>query len=113
MLFKIGTDLIEIERFKNISGKARFLENNFTRKELKDCRKKQPESLAGKFAAKEAVRKTIDENIKFNNIEIINGKNGAPQVNFLDKKIKGKYESEISISHTKSMAQAVCLTFKK
>ncbi|MEK7658945.1 MAG: holo-ACP synthase [Patescibacteria group bacterium] len=113
MQFKIGIDLIEVKRFENIAEKTRFLVNNFTKKELKDCKKRQIESLAGKFAAKEAVRKTIKENVKFNAIEIINNKDGSPCVNFLDKKIKEKYESEISITHTKFMAQAVCITFKK
>lgn len=113
MQFKIGIDLIEVKRFENIVENTIFLENNFTRKELKNCKKKQIESLAGKFAAKEAVRKTIKENIKFNAIEIISNKDGSPHVNFLNKKIKEKYESEISISHTKSIAQAVCITFKK
>ncbi len=110
---KIGIDLIEISRFKNIAEKTRFLENNFTKKELKDCKKKPAESLAARFAAKEAIRKTIDENIKFNLIEIINKKTGKPDVNFLDKNVKRKYKSEISISHTQSIAQAVCITFKK
>jgi|SRR3989344_1732871 len=112
MLFKIGIDLIEVDRFKNIAKKNRFLENNFTKKELKDCEKKPAESLAARFAAKEAIRKTIDENIKFNLIEITNKKSGEPEANFLDKNIKGKYKSIISISHTKSIAQAVCITFK-
>ena len=110
MPFRIGIDLVEIKRFKDIAKKTRFLENNFTEKELKDCEKKQAESLAGRFAAKEAVRKTISENNAFNRVEIFNKKNGAPQVNFLDKNIKKKYKSEISITHTKHLSQAICLT---
>ncbi len=109
-MFKIGIDLIEVERFKNISKKAKFLENIFTERELKDCEKKYPESLAGRFAAKEAVRKTISENIAFNTIKIFNGRDGSPRVDFLDKNIKKKYKSEISITHTKKLAQAICLT---
>lgn len=112
-MFRIGIDLVEVKRFKNIAKKTNFLANIFTEKELKDCEKKQPESLAARFAAKEAVKKTISENIAFNKIEIINKKNGAPQVNFLEKKTKDKYKSEISISHTKSLAQAVCITFER
>jgi len=111
--FSIGIDLIEIERFRNITKKTKFIENTFTKRELKYCKKKRTESLAGRFAAKEAVRKTIDENVKFNRIEIINKKDGSPQVNFLDKKIKEKYKAIISIAHTKQLAQAVCLTMLK
>ena len=90
MSLRIGIDLVEIKRFKNIAKKTNFLANIFTERELKDCEKKQAESLAARFAAKEAVKKTISENIGFNKIEIVNKKNGAPQVNFLEKKIKDK-----------------------
>ncbi len=111
-MFKVGIDLIEVKRFKNISQKKKFLENVFTEKELKHCKKKPAESLAGRFAAKEATRKTIEDKIAFNEIEITNDKNGAPEVKFLNKRIEKKYKSIISISHTRSMAQAVCITFK-
>ncbi len=110
---KIGVDLVEVGRFKDVEGKKKFLENIFTPRELMDCRNKNNfhESLAARFAAKEAVRKSIAENINFNEIEIINEKNGDPSVVFLNKKIKKKYRSLISITHTKQFAQAFCLTF--
>lgn len=108
----IGIDLIEVGRFKNIKQKKQFLENTFTQRELKDCEKKNnPEqSLAARFAAKEAVRKTIKESLNFNEIEIINTMHGSPKVIFLNEKIEQKYVSLISISHTSKYAQAVCLT---
>lgn len=110
---KIGVDIVEVQRFENFDWNSRLAKNIFTAKEIKECKKKKNpfESLAGRFAAKEAIKKTIAENIKFNKIEITNRKSGAPKVNFLDKKIKNKYKSQISISHTKHIAQAVCLTF--
>lgn len=110
---KIGVDLVEVGRFKNVESKKIFLENIFTAKELNDCRNKNNfhESLAARFAAKEAVKKSIAENINFNEIEIINEKDGNPSVVFLNKKIKKKYRSLISITHTKQLAQAFCLTF--
>ncbi len=109
----IGTDLVEVDRFVGARSKKKFLENTFTLKELNDCNCKHNfyESLAARFAAKEAVKKSIKENIKLNEIEIINEKNGAPAVVFLNKKIKKKYKSLISITHTKRLAQAICLTF--
>ena len=57
MSLRIGIDLVEIKRFKNIAKKTNFLANIFTERELKDCEKKQAESLAARFAAKEAVKK--------------------------------------------------------
>jgi holo-[acyl-carrier protein] synthase len=108
----IGTDLVEVERFKNIKMDSRFAKNIFTEQELRYCQKKPAQNLAGLFAAKEAVKKTIKENIRFNEIEIIHAKNGAPRVNFLNKDIKKKYKSLITISDIKSIAQAACLTYK-
>lgn len=112
--YGLGIDLVEVERFRDNEKKDRFLKNNFTKRELRDCKKKQNpiESLAARFAAKEAVRKSIKERIRFNLIEIINLSDGSPEVKFLDEKIKNKYKSLISLTHTKQFAQAICLTFK-
>lgn len=112
---RIGTDIVEVSRFRNFDERSRLAKNIFTRKEIEECQKKKnpAESLAARFAAKEAVRKTIEENIKFNEMEIRSARSGAPQVIFLNKKIKDKYKSIVSISHTEFIAQAVCLTYKK
>ncbi len=111
---QIGIDLVEIERFNDVKGKKQFLKNIYTPKEIRDCEKKKNfiESMAARFAAKEAVKKTIKEKIKFNQIEIINLKNGSPKVKILDLKLKNKYRSIISISHSNKFAEAICLTFK-
>ena len=108
----IGVDLVEVNRFIGIEKRTQFMKNIFTAKELKQCKKENGfnESLAGRFAAKEAIRKTVKENVKFNKLEIVSGDDGAPMVNFLDPKMKKKYKSLISIAHTKQLAQAVCLT---
>lgn len=111
---KIGIDIAEVSRFKPFDEKSRLMKNIFTGREIKECKKKKnlAESLAARFAAKEAVKKTVEENIKFNEIEINNDKSGAPHVIFLNKKIKNKYKSIISISHIESIAQAICVTYK-
>ncbi len=113
IILGVGIDVESIDKFEGL--KSSFLDKVFTKKELSDCKKKKnfAESLAGRFAAKEAIRKTIKESTPFNKIEIINEKDGSPKVVFLDKKMKKNYESLISISHTKKIAQAICLTLKK
>ena len=110
----IGIDIVEVERFNNIWNKKSFLKKIFTEKELKDCNKKisPGQSLAARFAVKEAVRKTIKDSVRFNQIETSNKKDGSPEVSFLNKKISQKYKAIISITHTKNIAQAICLTFK-
>jgi holo-[acyl-carrier protein] synthase len=113
----IGIDIENINRFAKLDLKKNrnFFDKIYTRKEKEYCLLKSNPfpHLAARFAAKEAIKKTIGDKIAFSEIEITNDKNGAPKVKFLNKKIENKYKSIISISHTQSMAQAVCITFKK
>lgn len=108
----IGIDLVEVKRFANFDFRSKFAENIFSDKELKDFEKtnKSRESLAGKFAAKEAVKKTLDENVKLNSIEVLYEKNGRPFIRFLDNELNKKYYSKISITHTNTQAIAICFT---
>ncbi len=108
----VGIDLVEVKRFNSFDLKSRFAKNIFSEKELEDFEKrnKSRETLAGRFAAKEAVKKTLSENVKLNTIEVLSEKNGRPFVNFLDKKLSQKYDFKISITHTDNQAIAVCLT---
>ena len=111
----IGSDIVEINRFKNFNHKSKLAQNIFTEKEIENCLSKQnpSQSLGGRFAAKEALIKSLDQKIPFNKIEIINDCNGKPQVTVLDKKISGTYYFSLSISHTSTLAEAVCLSIKK
>lgn len=108
----IGIDLVEVKRFASFDFKSKFAENIFSDRELKDFEKtnKSTESLAGRFAAKEAVKKTLDENVKLNIIEVLYEKNGRPFICFLNNKLNKKYNSKISITHTNTQAIAVCFT---
>lgn len=70
-----GIDLVEIERFRNLnpSIKERFLTRVFTAQELLDCAGKD-QSLAGRFAAKEAAAKALGcgiGEVKWQDIEIL------------------------------------------
>src|SRR3989344_4072117 len=107
-----GIDLVEVKRFSNFDFKSRFAKNIFSKKELEDFEKRDrpTESLAGRFAAKEAVKKTIDENVKLNIIEVLSEENGRPFINFLDRELNKKYNSRISITHTEKLAIAICIT---
>jgi len=59
-----GIDLIEIERFQESTRRygRRFLERIFTEAELADCGDRM-QSLAARFAAKEAVAKALGTGI--------------------------------------------------
>jgi len=121
MIESLGIDLIEIKRVKKVKERwgKRFLERVYTPKELEYCLKKRyPEnSLAGRFAAKEAVMKALgtglSSGVSWREIEILNDKKGKPEILLYGKtkKLLGKKKVLISISHTKedAIAQAVII----
>ncbi|MBU3196226.1 holo-ACP synthase [Clostridium algidicarnis] len=114
----IGTDIIEIDRIKNADLRnAKFALRIFTKKELEYYNTKNYESMAGGFAAKEAISKAIGTGFRgfnFKDIEVLRDTLGRPYV-ILSKSaekvlrdkfnLKGKdYAIHISISHNNSMA---------
>lgn len=112
----IGTDIIEIERIKKSAG-ARFFERLFTQREQDFFHeKKLPcQSIAGSFAAKEAVAKALgigfSEGITPPEIEILHDSCGKPLVTLHGTARQrlsaiGATHIEISISHCKAYAVA-------
>lgn len=112
----IGTDLIEVDRIKSSIEKyqSKFLDRIFSLEEQKYCQSKSDPAIhfAGKFAAKEAVVKSIKTSgyikpIDFKSIRIINNSDGSPAV-ILDFDYKGSIK--VSISHTERHAVAFALS---
>jgi holo-[acyl-carrier protein] synthase len=107
MKIRCGVDIIENRRIKEAVEKTeRFLEKNFTDKEIEYCRSKKAgmyQSLAARFAAKEAVAKALGTGftriIQPKNIEILTEENGSPYV-VLGDEIKKEFRtvSDISLS---------------
>lgn len=113
----IGIDIIEIDRIEKVLNRTpRFLDRNFTEKEIEYFKKNnlKSESIAGNFAAKEAISKAIGTGIRgFNlkDIEILRDDLGKPIVNTYNnlKEICIKYsvkEIKVSISHSENYAVA-------
>ena len=86
-IFGIGIDIIEINRIENVLERTpRFLERNFTEKEIDYFKQKnfKSESIAGNFASKEAISKAIGTGIRgfrLKDIEILRDELGKPIVN--------------------------------
>ena len=112
-----GIDIIEINRIKesieNIGEK--FLERVFTNKEIEYCESKKGQKYqhyAGRFAAKEAtfkaVSKILDDkySVCWKDFEIINDKQGRPQINLLNVDMEKIKSIDVSISHCKLYATA-------
>lgn len=119
MVEGIGTDIIEVERVRNSYKryKQTFLDKVFTRSEQEYVlRKKDPaESLAARFAAKEATVKALGKGfgaeIAFTDIEVVKDENGLPHIRLaahLQKKFNNP-QLLVSLSHCKSYATATVI----
>lgn len=101
----VGIDIVDVSRMEGIMKRFgdRFLNRVFTDKELDYVRKRMriQESLAGRFAAKEAFIKAYGETVGFKEIEILQ-QGGKPYIEF-----RGRIYREVSISHERAYAVAV------
>jgi holo-[acyl-carrier protein] synthase len=83
----VGVDIIEIPRIARAVERwgDRFLRRVYTEAEIARCRER-PQSLAARFAAKEAVGKALGVGVgwggglRWTEIEILNNKWGKPEV---------------------------------
>ena len=112
-IFNIGVDIVNIERFKKkeYAKNKKFYQKIFTNSEIKYCLefKNSSEHFAGKFAIKEAVRKSVKEKIPFNKILTMH-KNSKPRIVL---KMKLNYEFLVSVSHEANIAVAIVIALKK
>lgn len=117
MIKGIGTDIVEITRIKKIVDKnSRFLSRNFTKAENDyfNTKKKPYESIAGNFAAKEAISKALGTGFSgfgLLDIEVTRNNKGAPTVTLYNKALDIKKSNNISqilvtISHCEKYAVA-------
>ncbi len=110
----IGIDIVSVSRFKTkpFEENLEFYKKIFLNSEIEYCKKfKSPyEHFAGKFAAKEAVMKSIDENIGFLEIHT-DHESSKPSIK-LKTLFKEKYNFMVSISHEKDYAVAVAISEK-
>ena len=118
-IYGIGTDIIKINRIHRSIKNKYLLKRLFNSKEIHKCNsiKKKSSCFAKRFAAKEAFSKAlgtgISKGINFNEIIILNQKNGKPYIKLLkktksivDKKLKKK-NYKISLSLTDEDKYAV------
>lgn len=85
-MLRTGVDLIEIARVRSAieAHGERFLTRVYTEGELACCRQRI-ESLAARFAAKEAVAKALGagvwrDGVAWTDIEVLRAASGAPQL---------------------------------
>ena len=110
---QLGIDIVDIERFrkKNFIKNESFYKKIFTDLEITYCRKFSDPypHFAGKFALKEAVQKSIQENIIIKKIETFHI-NSKPKIKI--KNQEKKYDFIASISHERQYAIAIAISKK-
>lgn len=110
----LGCDIIEISRIEEAVQRhgERFVRRVLTADELEiyTRRKEAVTFLAGRFAAKEAIAKAlktgIGEHISFTGIAVLPGERGEPVV-YIQNAVRS--DIEVSISHSRDYAMAVCI----
>ena len=120
MIIGIGTDIIEIERIEKAILKTNtFLDKIYTIREQAYYREnyKRVETLAGLFAAKEAISKALGTGFRgfgASDIEIVPNKLGKPEA-YLYGEAKTRANSlgilkiHVTISHSRTYATAFAI----
>lgn len=112
---KIGTDIVQIDRIREMINKygVRFQQRFLTDSEIDASRK--IESLAGMWAAKEAIAKAlgcgIGADLAFHDIIIFKDQKGAPHFR-LSQKAQAIHQiknTSLSISHDGGFAIAIVI----
>jgi len=119
-VYGIGTDIVSVDRIKKLTKNNIFTNKLFSEKEVTRCNKLlgAHNCFAKRFAAKEAFSKAlgtgVSNGIKFNEIIILNEKNGKPFIKLtgntkkvVDKIFKNKkIKILLSLSDEKKYAVA-------
>ena len=120
MKITCGVDIIEIERIKDSIEELgeKFLKRVFTKKEIEYCESKKTQKYqhyAARFAAKEAAFKAVSKQLDdkysvcWQDFEVLNDKQGRPQINILNINTENIESIDISISHCKLYANVTIL----
>ncbi len=118
MILRTGIDLIEISRIEEVLARhgKRYLERIYTAAEL-DQIGQDAESLAGRFAVKEAVAKALGcgiGEVGWKEIEVLGDEQNAPNLTLYGAAAQkanelGLQTWSVSISHSLSHAVAVAV----
>lgn len=111
MIVGIGLDLVDVKRIRRAMANPRFVARILTPDERVHCR--TAESVAGRWAAKEAIAKAIGLELTWQQVEIVGGPNGVPVANMLSPTFKmAEHRIHVSITHERGHAAAVAILEK-
>jgi len=114
----LGIDIVEVSRIRKALENGDALARRvFTERELQYCsaRKNRYQHFAGRFAAKEAALKALgtgwQEGIRWQDVEVVSGEKGKPELTFYGraeeilKELKGT-SAHLTITHAAEYAVA-------
>ena len=118
MILGIGIDIVQIGRMADWKDNSALLERYFHPDELAEARKRGPsvlQSLAARFAAKEAYGKALGtgmKDLKLREIQVENDTNGKPSIKLFGTALKrfnemGGKAIFVSLTHERDNAVAV------
>ena len=124
MIAGVGIDLCEISRMEKLLSEDKFLRRFFSEEEqayIKGKGNSAAQSMAGVFAAKEALCKALGTGIvagALSDICVLHAANGAPYYDLRGAyadlaREKGIQSLFLSISHEAGVAAAVCVAERK
>jgi holo-[acyl-carrier protein] synthase len=118
-IYGIGADIVSVSRIQKSVKNRKLIERLFSKTEISRCNKLTNSSncFAKRFAAKEAFSKALGtgfaNGINFNEIVVMNEKNGKPLIKLkgktmtiIKKKLKKKIKINLSLSDEKKYALA-------
>ena len=119
----VGIDAVDVERFRSVLGRRRaFAERVFTPAEREEAagRHDPVPGLAARFAAKEAVMKSLSVGLgafDFADVEVVRGEGGAPALTVTgraaalaeERRVGGWH---ISLTHTATVAMAIAVAYR-
>jgi len=114
----LGIDAVDVQRFRSVlARRPTLVERLFTANErlTSEGNTRSVESLAARFAAKEATMKVLGVGIgglSFHSIEVTSAASGAPEIQLTGKaealaKSEGLFPLSCSLTHTKHVAMAI------
>lgn len=119
-IYGIGTDIVSVDRIKKLQKNKTFLEKIFSKEEVSKCSRliNSINCYAKRFAAKEAFAKAlgtgISYGINFNEIIVMNEKNGRPFIKITGKTmkiIKKRFKKKIVIALSLSDEKKYAIAF--
>ena len=119
----VGIDAVDVERFRTVLGRrGGFAERVFTAAEREEAaaRHDPVPGLAARFAAKEAVMKSMSVGLgafDFADVEVVRGDGGAPALT-----VRGRAAElaearsvggwHVSLTHTATVAMAIAVAYR-